>query len=509
MIIDRFERSCRVMLQAALFALLPLALAQPSLAELQREVRQQPGNPEAWVNLGNAYLAAERFEDAKESFLEAVSVEYRNGDAHFGLGLAEYGRGDYQAALFAFNEVARLYPERFDGHYNQAVTLAQLRRPDEAAAAFRRAIARAEPEATAEDLVNAHLGLAGQLKRSGKYAEAADAYGQALEVEPERTELAYLRAEALYRAGRGLDALPALTELEASGTDYRVSVLIASIYVEQGQIDYALRSLQRSLRQAEEAGEAEAQAGLYLELGLLQRQLGRDAQAITSFQRAATADPASWEARYNLGVSYLETGQAQDAVVPLEEAATLAPESGEARLALASAYDQLGRTQDAAREARGALQRLADAELAAEARFVLGRAQYRLADYAGAAQTLAQVIQERPSDAQAQLWAGLAEYQLGNYRTAAQYYERAVQLAPDSTEARVNLAAAYLAAERFQDAAQVYEQLAGLNPQDAESRYNLGWALLSLGRRTEARAAWEQASGLGFQPAADALRSHF
>lgn len=507
----KLER-CALLLPVAIIVLLfATAFAQPSLNELRAETELHPENVEAWVNLGNALLEEEQYESAKDAFLEAIALDYRHGDAHFGLGLAEFGRGDFQAALFSFNEVTRLYPDRFDGHYNRAVTLARLRRSADAAEAFREAVAQAGPEAASAELADAYIGLADQLKRSGDFAGAAEAYTNALDNEPttDPLELRYLRADALYRAGRGLEALPDLTDLEGETTDYRVSSLIADIYVDQGQVDYSLRALERGLRKARANENSQVQANLLVKLGLLQRQLGRDAEAAASFQQAAQVDDSSWEALYNLGVSYLEMGQPASAVEVLQDAAEIAGANGEVHLALASAYDQLGRTDFAMGSARRAIDALEDDQLIAQARLILGRSLYRQGDFEQAATTLAEVVQARPSDPQAQLWAGLAEYQLGNYRTAAQYYERAVQLAPNSTEARANLGAAYLANERFGDAEAVYELLVQQNPQDAESHYNLGWALMSQNRRADARTAWQRASELGYGPANQALSQYF
>ncbi len=494
---------------AAMFLSAAAAQTAPT-AELRAQVEQNSSDTGAWVRLGDAYLNQGEFEAARAAYQEAIALDYRLGDAHFGLGLAEYNRGDYQAALFSFSEVARLYPERFDGHYNLAVTRARLRMHAEAADAFRAALENTAPEATYEDEFNALLGLAGQLKLTGDFSGAADAYAQAVEFEPEDRDVRFQHAEALYRAGQGLEALPLLTDLDdADNEDYRVPSLIADIYLEQGQTDYALSSLQRAIRKAEDNGSASVQAGVHIKLGLLQRQLGRADAALASFQRAATVDPASWQAHYNLGLSYLEGGRTAEAIGPLETAVVQAPVSGEARLALATAYDQSADAEGALEQAQSALGLLNDEQLQAQARFLVGRSHYRLGDYRTAGTELASVVEVRPGDAQAQLWAGLAEYQLGNYGAAIQYYERAVQLTPESREARANLAAAYLADARYPDAEFIYLELLEANPSDAHSHYNLGWALLSQNRRTAAREAFEAASALEYAAADEALASYF
>ena len=173
------------------------AQARPaSLESLLRATRDNPKDSEAWINLGQRYLDNGALERAKESFLEAIAVEYLSAEAHFGLGLTEYARGDFTAALFEFGEVARLFPTRFDGHFNRAVTLAKLRRSEEAVVAFQEAIVEAEPEASLAAQVGAYRGLAEQLKVLERFEEAAEAYDAALAFTGQDAELTYLRADA-------------------------------------------------------------------------------------------------------------------------------------------------------------------------------------------------------------------------------------------------------------------------------------------------------------------------
>jgi len=495
-----------VVLAATLAAAALSVAGAQTIDELRRAVAERPADADAWTVLGNALLAADDPAGAKEAYLEAIAIDYLVGDAHFGLGLVEFGRGDFAAALFSFTEVTRLFSDRFDGHFNRAVTLARLRRPAESAAAFRRALAEAEPEATPEDRLNAWTGLGTQLVFAREPGSAADAFAEALALNPEDTDLAYQRGSALLAAGRGLEALVELTDIEARTSDYRFSVLIAEVYLEQGQVDRALRALERAERKALEAGDRGGQAASLIALGEIQRGLGRDADAIASYQRAAQVDPSSWEARYAVGVAFLSAGQPRSAVAPLLEAVALVPDNGDVRLALASAYDQLGQSGDALAAGREALARAADAEAQAQARFIIGRALYLQGSYAAAANEFAIVVQQRPGSAMAQLWAGLAQYQQGDFGGATLFYERAVQLDPNAVAARVNLGAAYLATERYRDAEGVYRFLIQQNARDAESLYHLGWALYAQQRDEDARASWTQSCQLGFQAACGAPR---
>lgn len=490
-----------------------LSEARSRLNRLQTRVRNRPGDLNAWLDLGQLQLELRQLERAKASFLEAVSLDYLSADAHFGLGLTEYSRADFRAALFEFGEVTRLFPNRFDGHFNRAVSLARLGRAEEAVAAFEEALVQASPEAGRRPRADAQLGLAGQLEVLGCFDEAAAAYGAAIKLSGSSPELVLVRSEALYRASRGLEALPALTTLEAEGGDPRASALIANIYLQANRTDYALSALDRAQRRAAASGNAQVEADILLQLGLVQRSLGRTAAATRSFAAAAVLTPDSGGAFYNLGVSYLEGGQPQQAVAPLKSALEAeraqGEVGGEVLLALATAYDQLGRDAEAQRAAEAARGRLGDRRLRLDATAIVGRALYRSGNYRGALIALREVAQARPNDAQAQLWVGLAYYQQGDYTEATSYYERAAELDPDNLDARLNLGAAYLASERYADAESVYTLITRQNARDAEAFYNLGWSLYSQGRGEEAQGAWAQAAELGYEPAQAALSEYF
>ncbi len=489
----------------------PTARAQ--LQRLQTRLQNEPGDLNAWLDLGQLQLGLGRAETAKTSFLEAVGLDYLSADAHFGLGLSEYTRANFRAALFEFSEVTRLFPERFDGHFNRAVTLAQLRRGEEAVAAFQEALVQASPEAGREERADAQLGLAGQLELLGRFDEAAEAYTAAIGFRGRLPELLLARSTALYRAGRGLEALPTLTQLEAAGTDYQPSALIADIYLQANQTDYALNALARAQRRAAATGDPQVEADVLVQLGLLQRNLGRSQAAARSFGEAAALTPEPGRAFYNQGVSLLEGGEAQRALGPLQNA--LAAEraqgqvSGEVFLALATAYDQLGQPDAARRNADAAATRLKAPRLRLDAAAISGRALYRSGNLRGALIALLEVAEARPNDAQAQLWVGLAYYEQGDYTEAVSYYERATTLSPDNLDARLNLGAAYLAAKRYTDAENVYALITQQSAEDAEAFYNLGWSLYSQERGEEAQTAWTTASELGYEPAQAALTEYF
>ena len=484
---------------------------------LRHIIVQAPDDAGAWANLGQVYLEGYSLDTTRkdylnlayDSFWEAVRIDYRLFEGHFGLGLVEFERGDYQAALFAFNQLTEIYPDRFDGHFNKAVTLARLRSPKEAAEVFREAIAEADPEASDLEKVEAYLGLAGQLKILQNHDAVVEAYGGALELDENDSELLFLHSEALYFAGKGLSALANLSDLESASEDARYSTLIADIYVQAEQFDYAKRSLERARRRASEMGDREAEAEILLKQGLLERSLGQEAEAARAFQIATTVDPSSWQAFYQLGLSYLDSAQPENALNTFLNALALENKSGELHFALATVYDQFNHITEAGRHADLALQYLPEnSGFLFKTKLIKGRNLYRLGDYLAAKEALQELAEITGNDAELQLWLGLTEYQLENYDEATTHYEQSVRL-DESREAQVNLGAAYLAAQRYADAEIVYEVLVKQNEYDPEVHYNLGWALLLQSKFEEAQEAWQKSFELGHQPAQEALSEYF
>ena len=400
-----------------------------------------------------------------------------------------------------------IYPDRFDGLFNLGVTYAHLRSSEEAIDAFKQAIEEADPEASDDEKVAVYLALADQLKMSQKYEEVVEAYSGALELREGDPELLFLHSEALYLSGRGLEALADLSDLESTYEDYSYSTLIADIYLQVEQFDYARRSLERARRKATEAGDRQAEAEILLKQGLLERSLGQESEAILAFQTAINIDPNSWQGYYYLGLGYLESGQPENALNAFLGALSFENKSAELHFALASVYDQLNRIAEADQHADLALQYSPEnSRYLFEAKFIKGRNLYRLGDYEAAKEILEEL--SSTNDAKLHLWLGLTEYQLGNYEQATEHYEQSIRL-DESLEAQVNLGAAYLAAQRYADAELVYQVLVEQNENDYEAHYNLGWALLLQSKFEDAKEQWQKSLELGYQPAQEALSEYF
>ncbi|WP_456446610.1 tetratricopeptide repeat protein [Oceanithermus sp.] len=476
--------------------------ASPDPAALEEQLKSQPGDLPTMVALGRAYLDVGRYDDAARVFEDVLALDYENFQAHFGLGLALYRKGDLRGALFEFDQVTRLFPDRFEGWYNLAVAYADLGRWKEASAAFKKALALGEEQNLVPEVLRpAYLGLASSLRKLGSPEEAAAVLIEALGKVGEDEELLYQVADNLAMAGKPKEAIPYLYKVLNRDRGHVAAVsLLADIFVGQGLTDRALRELDRSLQSVDDPA---VRANLLLKKAMVLKPTAPD-QASQLLQEATRLDSRLWQAHYDLGTHWLRAGDADRALVAFQKAYSVKPDEPRILVGLAAAYFQKKDYKQASRYAKLAAA-AAQGDVRADALLVAGKSAYRLGRYGEARALLLQAVDLVPDRAEGWLWLGLAAYALQDLDTAVPALERAVQLDP-SPVARLNLGAAYLASKRFSDAEQVLTQVVLEDPNNAEAWYNLGWALKALARESEAQRAWKRALELGFEPARSLIK---
>ncbi len=106
---------------------------------LDRAVRLEPDHAETWNALGHAYVQSERPDLALRTF----QLGARRHPQHIGLKLgwaaALINRRSYPEALAVYDEVVKLAPRFAPAHAGRGILLHELRREEEAEAAFVRA----------------------------------------------------------------------------------------------------------------------------------------------------------------------------------------------------------------------------------------------------------------------------------------------------------------------------------------------------------------------------------
>ena len=293
-----------------------LASLDVAIAEFQQELRIAPDDPAANLSLGLALVMARRYAEALPPLQKAVLWQPPQPSAFHFLGRC----------------------------------LVSLERPAEAKAALTRALELAKRSGREDSqLRNIHYQLGLALRALGD-AEAAAAHFA--EAERLTARLADDARESLDRYLR--DAAEPVPPLG-------VPMLDTS----------AFASLSAEARASLRARAATAITRACFNLGVLQTQAGRFAQAAAEFEKAAALEPDFPQLQYSLGVSWFNAQQPSKAAAPLARAleATPADQNLRRMLALASLEaDDPTRRPSCSRATPGATPTLAPVRLRARAR---------------------------------------------------------------------------------------------------------------------------------------------
>lgn len=347
---------------AARLTLGGLALLQ---GEIEKSIHwfqqaRQIGSAEAefFNNAGVALARRGTLPQAVEMFDQAVraSPDVVAPRANFAHLFAETGVDeDPDAAASALGEIQRALAQEPKNPtlYNRlGLIFCRERRYEEAAAQFRQALAMAGSDAAAQADAQNNIGLA--LSRSGDSPGAAQAFGAALQLDPNHAHALCNQSltqmqetvvaaglESLQRAARvdpasagaranygyGLCRIGAINEgilelKEALGMNshlFRAAYNLGKAYADHDALDIAERYLARVLQFSPRSGEA------LTALGVIKTQQKMFPQAIEYFQSAIKIWPRRALSRSNLGIALGLAGDYQKAAAYLKKAAQLNP----------------------------------------------------------------------------------------------------------------------------------------------------------------------------------------
>ncbi|MDQ3282743.1 MAG: tetratricopeptide repeat protein [Acidobacteriota bacterium] len=199
-------------------------------------------------------------------------------------------------------------------------------------------------------------------------------------------------------------------------------------YILRGNYDAALRQLNGAKTSGASPAEVENLRGLAL---LLRGDLK---QALQSFDRALSLDPALEAARFNRGLAWLRSADNAKAVADLQQiyANDQSPLRGDAAYHLGIALDRLGR----AKEAEAALDRALtlDAKLDGALLYV-GMLRERRGDLQGAGRAYRDYLNAHPQSTAAMLRFGMSAHKAGRTEVAKSYLEKVIATAPQSADA--------------------------------------------------------------------------
>ncbi len=280
------------------------------------------GAPKAPADLAHFGLALHRTGDlagAERTYRDSLAIDSSNGVVHHLLGLCLQQAGRLDEAVAALTRAADLRPRDADIAANHGQVLAALGRDAEAAAAFRRALARVPGHAAAA------LGLS-CLTTGG---ESIAALRACVTAQPANGDAALTLGRALYTAGDTDGAIATWTDAVTRGALTPEDLCAHGVAAYEAGRDtesLALMSVASNLKPEE--------AAFHANIGFVLMALQRIPEAVVAFNRAIAANPRHTEAYINLSSICADNHRYAEAIQFLRQALASEPDNVIARYGL-------------------------------------------------------------------------------------------------------------------------------------------------------------------------------
>jgi tetratricopeptide (TPR) repeat protein len=391
------------------------------------------------VQRGEAYLTEKKFQEASLEFRNAVQIDDKLAQAHWGLARAYEGMEQYAQALDELRRTIALDANNLDARVrlgNYYILFYQREQKDE----FRVEAERLYLDVLQKDPnhIEGHILKGSVLFASGKREEAFAAINRAVELNPQRIEslmsLAlfyrqvndFAKAEEVYKRALSINDRSALAHLE-----------YAKFYVAQNRLDMA----EAEFRRAVEVDPKNRDARLTLaSFYLVNKQLDRAEEA---FKALAEVDGDRPEGRAVLADFYASVGRYDEAANIYQQIVSSAPDYARGRHRLAELMLQRGDTAGASAQVEEALKKNANDREGLILRARLRLNQDRPKD---AIEDLKQVLKIEPRDQAGLYFMAEASFRAGQMEQSRIYAGDLEKFHPDYLpgklmQVQINLAA--------------------------------------------------------------------
>lgn len=272
------------------------AAAEPLLKKV---LDSQPGNYQAWFDLGFVYNALGRTDDSIAAYRKSVAAkpDIFESNLNLGLMLVKYKQPDAEEFLKA---ATRLKPESHvdEGRARAWLALARLTEDNDPAQALEayRQVAALQPKDPEPRLSAGRL-----LESENKFADAEEQYKQALTLDPSSQDALVGLANVYMRGQRFPEAEEYLRKVVSQRPNEAVShIQLGRVLAADQKYDEAIAELQAGLKIAPDDADAQRDlADVYLSAG-------KYSEAETLYRSLLTAHPKDVDLHHQLGQTFMK-----------------------------------------------------------------------------------------------------------------------------------------------------------------------------------------------------------
>jgi len=286
---------------------------ESALAPLQKFIAEKPEVAFAHFQLGYAYTALKRGEEARVEYERAIALDPKMPEAYMNLGILLLDKQEYAAAVVPLRKAVELLPAQSRPRSLLAVAQERSGDPEGAARSFE-GVLHLDPNDPAANGYLAELDL-----RRNKPAEAEMRFRHALEIRPDAPEDLQGLARSLEAQNKPEAAEAYRKYLAVMPGDAGARARLIHLLVNDQQYDAALAELDRA-----DAGKPASLDSLRLraDIQIAQKKFG---DAIVTLQQAIALAPRDAQLIGGLGRVYLQKRDFTSAEKELKAALQIDP----------------------------------------------------------------------------------------------------------------------------------------------------------------------------------------
>jgi len=400
---------------------------------LQKCIQLSPDDPYAHYQLGMIYRELGETSLALMEIKRATILHPTDSYGHSKLGQLYQQNRQYDLAISAYSQALSLKPEDPFVLERLGEVLAAKEMYERAAELFQEALAN-----QFHPRVETMISLGQVLRRLEDYKEIEVLMNEVLRLEPDNCDGAFLKAVAMIKQNRSVEAVALLEKLtENPAASYEAWLELGKLYQADKHPDKAVSAFIRASTSAPD------QAGIWNNIGILLSNQKAYEEALKAFKKAASFDYTDSQIANNLKAvqKKIETN-CQRVIDSRREELEKTPDDLESYLAMGRAFEVMERTDDAMM----AYQRL----LAINPEYVPGLMAYaellrKRGKLKMAMRCYREIIKLQPENADTHLFLVQANLNLGFLNEALRHAVIAQKLVPEDPRVHFLLGKIYFA----------------------------------------------------------------